>query len=71
MRLRLAAVRLAALRGAARALTEEPPDPCGIRDDLPLAFWDALRHGLAKDPADRPPTATAYALMIRVSAKTS
>ena len=42
---------------AAAHLTEEP-DPCGIRDDLPLAFWDALRHGLAKDPADRPPTAT-------------
>jgi len=52
-------------------LSEEPPDPADIRDDLPLAFWDALRHGLAKDPADRPPTATAYALMIRVSAKTS
>ena len=52
-------------------LSEEPPDPSDIRDDLPLAFWDALRHGLAKEPADRPPTATAYALMIRVSAKTS
>jgi eukaryotic-like serine/threonine-protein kinase len=52
-------------------LSEEPPDPCGLRTDLPLALWDALRHGLAKAPADRPPTATAYALMIRVSAKTS
>jgi serine/threonine-protein kinase len=56
---------------AAAHLSEEPPDPSGVRDGLPLAFWDALRHGLAKDPADRPPTATAYALMIRVSAKTS
>jgi serine/threonine protein kinase len=56
---------------AAAHLTQEPPDPSSLRDGLPLAFWDALRHGLAKDPADRPPTATAYALMIRVSAKTS
>ena len=56
---------------AAAHLSEEPPDPCGLRDDVPLALWDALRHGLAKAPADRPPTATAYALMIRVSAKTS
>jgi serine/threonine-protein kinase len=54
---------------AAAHLSEEPLDPCQTRDDLPPAFWDALRHGLAKDPADRPPTATAYALMIRVSAK--
>jgi serine/threonine protein kinase len=54
---------------AAAHLSEEPLDPCEARDDLPPAFWDALRHGLAKDPAERPPTATAYALMIRVSAK--
>lgn len=52
-------------------LSEEPLDPCGLRDDLPPAFWDALRFGLAKDPADRPPTATAYALMLRVSAQSS
>ncbi len=50
-------------------LSEEPLDPCGARDDLPPAFWQALRHGLAKDPDERPPTATAYALMIRISAK--
>jgi len=55
---------------AAAHLSEEPPDPCGTRVDLPTAFWQALRHGLAKDPDERPPTATAYALMIRVSAKT-
>ncbi|MDP9491393.1 MAG: serine/threonine protein kinase [Actinomycetota bacterium] len=55
---------------AAAHLTEEPLDPSGARDDLPPAFWQALRHGLAKDPDERPPTATAYALMIRVSAKT-
>jgi serine/threonine-protein kinase len=56
---------------AAAHLTEEPLDPCAARDDLPPAFWDALRYGLAKDPADRPARATAYALMIRVSAQAS
>ncbi len=56
---------------AAAHLSEEPPDPCVARGNLPLAFWQALQHGLAKDPEHRPPTATAYALMIRVSAKPS
>lgn len=51
-------------------VSEEPPDPSPARRDLPRQFWTALRHGLAKDPADRPPTATAYAFMLRVSAKT-
>jgi len=50
-------------------VSEDPPDPS--RRDLPRQLWTALRHGLAKDPADRPPTATAYALMLRVSAKPS
>jgi serine/threonine protein kinase len=54
---------------AVAQLSEEPADPCISRDDLPPMLWDALQHGLAKDSADRPPTATAYALMIRVSAK--
>jgi serine/threonine-protein kinase len=52
-------------------VSEEPPDPSPARRDLPRQFWAALQHGLAKDPADRPPTATAYALMLRVSAKPS
>jgi serine/threonine protein kinase len=52
-------------------ISEEPPDPSVTRRDLPRQFWTALRHALAKDPSDRPPTATAYALMLRVSARTS
>lgn len=52
-------------------ISEEPPDPSFARRDLPRQFWTALRHALAKDPSDRPPTATAYALMLRVSARTS
>lgn len=55
---------------AARAhLADEPEDPSPARRDLPREFWTALRQGLAKDPDDRPPTATAYALMIKVSAR--
>ena len=54
---------------AAAHLSEQPVDPTLARDDLPPTLWDALRHGLAKVPADRPSTATAYALMVRVSAK--
>jgi serine/threonine protein kinase len=52
-------------------VSEEPADPSPARRDLPRQFWTALRHGLAKDPVDRPPTATAYALMLRVSARAS
>jgi serine/threonine protein kinase len=52
-------------------VSEEPTDPSPARRDLPRQFWTALRHGLAKDPADRPPTATAYALMLRISARPS
>ena len=50
-------------------LAEEPPDPSTVRRDLPREFWTALRQGMAKNPDDRPPTATAYALMIKVSAR--
>jgi serine/threonine protein kinase len=52
-------------------ISEEPPDPSVTRRDLPRQFWTALRHALAKDPRERPPTATAYALMLRVSARPS
>ena len=52
-------------------LSEDPPDPSPARRDLPRSFWTALRPALAKDPAERPPTATAYALMLRVSARAS
>jgi serine/threonine protein kinase len=48
--------------GAAH-LADEPPDP-----PAPLDVAWALRRGLAKDPADRPPTATAYAHLLRAAA---
>jgi eukaryotic-like serine/threonine-protein kinase len=40
---------------------ESAPDP------LPSPLSQAILQALAKSPDDRPPTATAYALMLRVS----
>jgi len=47
--------------GAAH-LEDEPPDPPAP----PEVAW-ALRRALAKNPAARPPTATAYAHLLRVA----
>jgi serine/threonine protein kinase len=52
-------------------LSEDPPDPCVGRREVPGSVWLALRQALAKDPDERPPTATAFALMVRVSATPS
>jgi serine/threonine protein kinase len=51
------------------SLQDEPPDPCADRDDLPPALSFAVLQALAKSPGDRPPTAAAYALMLRISAR--
>ncbi len=51
-------------------LEEEPPDPAAGRDDVPEGLSWAVLRALEKDPADRPPTATAYAQMISLSAGT-
>jgi serine/threonine-protein kinase len=48
-------------------LTEPPPDPRERRPELPVTLVAALLQALEKDPAARPPTATAYARMIHVS----
>jgi serine/threonine-protein kinase len=39
---------------------EPPPDPREFRDDLSDAFVDALLAALAKDPGERPRTASEY-----------
>jgi serine/threonine protein kinase len=49
-------------------LQEEPPDPCTGRADLPSDVGWAVTRALEKDPEKRPPTATAYAHMVRVAA---
>jgi serine/threonine protein kinase len=50
-------------------LDEEPEDPGITRDGVPPDFSWAVLRALAKDPADRPPTATVYATMLRVAAR--
>jgi serine/threonine protein kinase len=50
-------------------LNEEPPDPCTRRPELPTELSWALLQALAKDPAKRPPTAIAYAHMLRLAAR--
>ena len=50
-------------------LREEPPDPADARPDVPGAFAGALLTALAKDPARRPATGTAYALLLRAGAR--
>ena len=49
-------------------LEEPPPDPCQNRTDLPASLSWAVLQALEKDPARRPPSATAYATMLRVAA---
>jgi serine/threonine-protein kinase len=45
-------------------LAEEPPPP-----DLSAPLAEACLAALAKEPADRPATATAYALLLRTGAR--
>ena len=49
-------------------LQEEPPDPCTGRTDLPSDVGWAVTRALEKEAEKRPPTATAYAHMVRVAA---
>ena len=56
------------LRVGMAHLTEEPGDPAAGRGDVPLALAWTVRQALAKDPADRPPSAVALARMLRLAA---
>jgi serine/threonine protein kinase len=49
-------------------LQDEPPDVHAERDDLPPDVSWALTRALQKEPEQRPPTATAYASMVRIAA---
>lgn len=49
-------------------LQEEPGDPLASRTDVPADVSWAITRALDKDPEKRPPTATAYAQMVRVAA---
>src|SRR4051812_49285466 len=50
-------------------LQEDPPNPCSVRPELPVALGVAVLAGLAKDPADRPQSTLEYAERIAASAK--
>jgi serine/threonine protein kinase len=43
-------------------LSEDPPSAAAQRPDLPTAVDDVLRHGMAKTPDARPPTARAFVI---------
>jgi serine/threonine protein kinase len=45
-------------------LEETPSDPCAGRDDAPAGAGEFVLQALAKEPGDRPPTATAYATVL-------
>ena len=49
-------------------VTEPPPDPAQFRDGLSPAFCEALLSALAKDPGERPATATEYAERLAAAA---
>lgn len=52
-------------------LRDDPAEPSLERPDLPSPFGDALLTALAKDPARRPATGTAYALLLRAGARSA
>ena len=56
------------LRVGMAHLQEDPGDPAAGRDDVPPALAWTVRQALAKDPADRPPSAVALARMLRLAA---
>jgi serine/threonine protein kinase len=50
-------------------LDEAPADPCAERPEAPPELAYAVNTALAKDPAARPPSSTAYARMVALAAK--
>lgn len=49
-------------------MREAVPDPCERRPGLPEQVGWVLGKALEKDPAERPPTATAFARMLKIAA---
>ncbi|MCR5979129.1 protein kinase [Gordonia jinghuaiqii] len=52
-------------------LSTPPPEVSSLRTGLPQAVSDAVRHGLAKNPGDRPPSAGAFAAELRSAIDTT
>jgi serine/threonine-protein kinase len=49
-------------------LRDQPSDPCAGRDDVPEPVGWSVLQALAKEPAQRPPSATAFARMLKLAA---
>ena len=58
---------MAPMQAAFAHLEAPPDDPCAGRAELSPAFGTAVLTALAKDPADRPRTASAYADLLRAA----
>jgi serine/threonine-protein kinase len=52
-------------------LNQDPADPCAGRPEAPPGYGRAALAALAKDPATRPATATAYAQLLSTAAQAS
>ena len=50
-------------------LGDVPPDPCAERGDAPPALSEVVLRALAKEPSERPPSATVYAEMLLGAAR--
>jgi serine/threonine protein kinase len=50
-------------------LEEEPPDLTSVRPEATASLHWTVTRALAKEPDDRPPTATAYAHMLRLAVR--
>ena len=50
-------------------LEDEPPDASERRDEVPVPLSDILRQAMAKDPAERPRTGTAFAHLLRAASR--
>ncbi len=56
----------AAIAVAAARLLQPPPDPLGVRPDLPPAYAQIIMRCLARRPSERFPSAEAVALALRL-----
>ena len=50
-------------------LGDAPPDPCAERGDAPPSLSEVALRALAKEPSERPPSATVYAEMLLGAAR--
>ncbi len=50
-------------------LGDTPPDPCAARSDAPPGLGEVVLRALAKEPSQRPPSATVYAEMLLGAAR--